>query len=163
MIEARTFLSSWGTNASMYWCVSLFPSAGLPLIFSRNLLLLNGTRRIKMLLKSSCKHQLCKLSCKHTFSVQWQKAIDCLLLSRNRASSLVRIMFPGVAERVETSAAWHETNNGIKPLFGVFWNLCVNAMFPGQKRVHCFPHIDFKNIVGICLIAIYQTPGKLGI
>ncbi len=69
-------------------------------------------------------------------------------------------MFPGVAERVKASAAWHEINHGIKPLFGVFWNLCINALFPGQSRVHCLPHTDFKNIVGVCLLAIYQVPGK---
>ena len=81
-------------------------------------------------------------------------------LIRNRASSLVKIMFPGVAERVEKSAAWHERTYGIKPLFGVFWNLCINALFPGQKRVHCLPHTDSKNIVGVCLLAIYLAPGK---
>ena len=71
-------------------------------------------------------------------------------------------MFPGVAERVEASAAWHEKNHCIKPLFGVFWNLCINALFPGQTRVHCLPHSDFKNIVGVCLLAVYLAPGKLG-
>ncbi len=69
-------------------------------------------------------------------------------------------MFPGVAKRVETSAAWHEANHGIKPLFGVFWNLCLNALFPGQSRVHCLPHTDFKNIVGVCLLGIYLVPGR---
>ncbi|KAF9474801.1 hypothetical protein BDN70DRAFT_898677 [Pholiota conissans] len=33
-------------------------------------------------------------------------------------------------------------------------------MFPGQTRIHCLPHADAKNIVGVCVLVIYQVPGK---
>lgn len=69
-------------------------------------------------------------------------------------------MFPGVEERVRKSADWHEQKHGIKPLFQLFWNLCVNGIFAGQKRIHCLPHSDSKNIVGVCVLAIYQILGK---
>lgn len=68
-------------------------------------------------------------------------------------------MFPGVALRFTESAHWHQKQYGIEPLFGLFWNLCINAVFPGQRRIHCAPHVDSKNIVGVCALLIYQIPG----
>jgi hypothetical protein len=48
---------------------------------------------------------------------------------------------------------------GIVLLFGVYWNLCINAAFSGQLNIHCTPHIDRKNIVGICTLLVYELPG----
>jgi hypothetical protein len=80
---------------------------------------------------------------------------------RKRVSSVVRLIFPGVAERFLRSAQWHKEKYGIMPLFDLFWNFCVNGLFPGQKRVHCQPHTDSKNVVGVCVLVIYQIPGIL--
>ncbi len=73
---------------------------------------------------------------------------------------MVKLIFPGVAKRFDTSAQWHKETYDIEPLFGYFWNLCINGLFPGQKRIHCLPHADAKNIIGVCLLAIYELPGK---
>ena len=48
----------------------------------------------------------------------------------------------------------------MRPLFGLYWCLCINASFAGQKRVHCKPHVDSKNVVGVCALVVYETPGK---
>lgn len=82
-----------------------------------------------------------------------------IFIVRKAASSVVKLIFPGVAQRFETSAKWHKETYNIEPLFGHFWNFCLNGLFPGQKRIHCLPHADAKNIVGVCLLAIYQIPG----
>ncbi|KAJ7020949.1 hypothetical protein C8F04DRAFT_1274271 [Mycena alexandri] len=63
--------------------------------------------------------------------------------------------FPGVAARFLADARWHEERYGIKPLFGLFWNMCINAWFPGQKGIHCDPHADKKNQIGVCVLFIY--------
>ncbi|KAF5322157.1 hypothetical protein D9619_002095 [Psilocybe cf. subviscida] len=73
-------------------------------------------------------------------------------------SRTVKIIFPGVAERMARSAKWQGNRWGIKPMFGVFYNLCINGIFPHQKRIHCEPHLDFKNIVGVCALLVYQDP-----
>ena len=70
----------------------------------------------------------------------------------------MRQVFPGVAERFDKSAEWYR-KRGIEPLFGVYWNLCINATFPNQVRIHCGPHADRKNIVGICTLLVYEFPG----
>ena len=70
----------------------------------------------------------------------------------------MRQVFPGVAERFDKSARWYK-ERGVEPLFGVYWNLCINAAFPKQARVHCGPHADQKNIVGICTLLVYELPG----
>lgn len=80
--------------------------------------------------------------------------------SSNWVSSQVDSFFPGVAERFRASADWHKVKYSIEPLFGLFWNLCTNAMFEGQKRIHCQPHTDYKNIVGVCAVVVYQIPGS---
>ncbi|KAF8160069.1 hypothetical protein B0H34DRAFT_858712 [Crassisporium funariophilum] len=71
-------------------------------------------------------------------------------------SSVVNLVFPGVADRFRSSAKWH----GITAPFGLFWNLCINGMFEGQRRIHCLPHADSKNIVGVCVLVIYEIPGN---
>ncbi|KAF8216690.1 hypothetical protein K438DRAFT_1747874 [Mycena galopus ATCC 62051] len=76
-------------------------------------------------------------------------------------TSVVTDVFPGVAERFLKDAAWHKERYGIEPLFGLFWNFCVNAWFVngGQKRIHCHPHADRKNQIGVCVLVIYLLPG----
>lgn len=76
------------------------------------------------------------------------------------ASSIVALIFPGIAKRFNESAKWHKETYNIEPFFGLFWNLCLNGLFIGQKRIHCLPHADSKNIVGVCILAIYLLPGK---
>jgi hypothetical protein len=78
---------------------------------------------------------------------------------RRWVERVVREMFPGVAERFEHSAQWHREQFGIEPLFGAYWNLCINAAFPKQRRIHCIPHVDRKNIVGVCALFVYECPG----
>ena len=53
-----------------------------------------------------------------------------------------------------------ERRYGIKPLFGVFWNFCVNAPYPkaGVKEVICRPHIDAMNVaIGVCVVLVYYV------
>ncbi|KAJ7681577.1 hypothetical protein B0H17DRAFT_1205705 [Mycena rosella] len=73
----------------------------------------------------------------------------------NWISDVVEIVFPGIAHQFKQDAKWHEECYGIKPLFGLFWNLCFNAWFHDQRSIHCGPHADKKNQVGICLLLIY--------
>ncbi|KAJ7860192.1 hypothetical protein B0H13DRAFT_2569678 [Mycena leptocephala] len=49
-------------------------------------------------------------------------------------SNIMLLFFPGLCARMEEEARLH----GIQPLFGCFWNLCVNACFEGQRatRIH---------------------------
>ncbi|KAJ6530695.1 hypothetical protein B0H19DRAFT_1384612 [Mycena capillaripes] len=70
-------------------------------------------------------------------------------------SDLVELVFPGVAARFKADAAWHKARYDIEPLFGLFWNLCLNARFRGQRRIHCKPHADAKNTIGICALLIF--------
>jgi hypothetical protein len=44
---------------------------------------------------------------------------------------VVRQVFPRVAERFDKSADWHR-KRGVEPLFGMYWNLCINTTFPNQ-------------------------------
>jgi hypothetical protein len=48
---------------------------------------------------------------------------------------------------------------GITPQFGLFWNFCINGIFPDQLRIHTEPHADPKNVVGVCVIFVYLIPG----
>jgi hypothetical protein len=69
-------------------------------------------------------------------------------------------MFPGIAKRFDASVRWHSRHNpGVEPLFGVFWNLCINAWFPGGRRIHTTPHSDSKNPVAVCVLLVYVLPG----
>ncbi|KAJ7175500.1 hypothetical protein C8R46DRAFT_872697, partial [Mycena filopes] len=70
-------------------------------------------------------------------------------------TDFVTRMFPGVARRFLADAQWHEDRYGIKPLCGLFWNLCLNAWFEEQERIHCDPHADLKNQIGVCVLLIY--------
>ncbi|KIY48688.1 hypothetical protein FISHEDRAFT_58749 [Fistulina hepatica ATCC 64428] len=61
-----------------------------------------------------------------------------------------------------------EERHGIMPLFGLYWNYCVNHTLPhlGVKRVFCVPHADWKNLaLAVCAIFIYESeeePQKQG-
>ncbi|KAJ7092762.1 hypothetical protein C8R44DRAFT_891188 [Mycena epipterygia] len=74
---------------------------------------------------------------------------------RNFVTSVVKLVFPGVAASFEKEANWYYLKYQIKPLFGLFWNFCLNAALEGQRRVHCDPHADRKNRIGVCGLLIY--------
>ncbi|KAJ7673576.1 hypothetical protein B0H17DRAFT_1140796 [Mycena rosella] len=59
-------------------------------------------------------------------------------------SDVVEIVLPGIAHQFKQDAKWHEERYGIKSLFGLFWNLCLNAWFHDQRSIHCGPHADKK-------------------
>jgi hypothetical protein len=40
---------------------------------------------------------------------------------------MVHQIFPGFAKRFLASSDWHQEQYGIRPLFGLFWNLCINS------------------------------------
>jgi len=71
---------------------------------------------------------------------------------------LVNKHFPKIAERYRQNAAdiKKKHKGEIEPHFGLFWNFCLNAAHRDVPRVHCWPHIDSKNIaVGVCVLYIY--------
>jgi len=62
--------------------------------------------------------------------------------------------FPQMAERVKACAE----ALGIEPLFGYFYNFCINApsLHRGIWRVHCGPHVDWKNLaIFVCVVFVY--------
>ncbi|KAL1711555.1 hypothetical protein EV715DRAFT_163134, partial [Schizophyllum commune] len=73
------------------------------------------------------------------------------------ASSFVGFHFPGVAKRFRNGISMIEKTYGIKPLYGLFFNFCLNAARPGAvERVHCMPHADFKNLaLAVCVVFVY--------
>lgn len=71
----------------------------------------------------------------------------------------MELAFPGIAKRFKRCAAWHKERHGIEPMFGLFWNFCLNGIFVDQKRVHCKPHADSKNPIGVCALMTYVTWG----
>ncbi|KIJ34806.1 hypothetical protein M422DRAFT_51751 [Sphaerobolus stellatus SS14] len=43
----------------------------------------------------------------------------------------------------------------------LFWNLCITAWFLVEKlpkQIHCKPHVDWKNIVSVCVLIVYTIP-----
>ncbi|OSD06260.1 hypothetical protein PYCCODRAFT_1422577 [Trametes coccinea BRFM310] len=69
-------------------------------------------------------------------------------------SAFVRRHFPAVAKRFQQCAQTLK----IQPLYGLFFNYCLNFPRPGVPRVHCRPHVDSKNIaLGVCLIYIHGS------
>ncbi|KAJ7158204.1 hypothetical protein C8R43DRAFT_847771, partial [Mycena crocata] len=72
-------------------------------------------------------------------------------------STMVRIVWPGLAARCDEDIDFHRNEYGIEPLFSLFWNFCLNAPFPGQHRIHTGPHVDFKNQIGVCIVLTYVT------
>ncbi|KAJ7845546.1 hypothetical protein B0H14DRAFT_2584670 [Mycena olivaceomarginata] len=73
-------------------------------------------------------------------------------------SKQVELVFPGVAEEFRNDAAAHYQRHGIRPMFGLFWNFCLNTYFPGQERVHCLPDSDKKNQIGVYVVLTYALP-----
>ncbi|KAJ7858836.1 hypothetical protein B0H14DRAFT_3864268 [Mycena olivaceomarginata] len=86
-----------------------------------------------------------------------EKFMELLIVKRiiGLVTRLVTDIFPGVAARFLADAKWHKKRYRIEPMFGLFWNLCLNAWFPGQGRIHCDPHADKKNQIGVCVLLIY--------
>lgn len=78
---------------------------------------------------------------------------------RHWAESLVRLYFPGIASRYQRCINWHKLHSKTEAMFGLFFQLCINGIFLGQKRVHCSPHTDSKNVIGVCLLIVYEIPG----
>jgi hypothetical protein len=67
--------------------------------------------------------------------------------------------FPKLAERFENCRKFHGIPRD--ECYGYFFNFCLNMARPhiGLKRVHCKPHVDWKNLaIGICVIFIYGKP-----
>ncbi|RXW21044.1 hypothetical protein EST38_g4821 [Candolleomyces aberdarensis] len=73
---------------------------------------------------------------------------------------VLRAFMPEIADRYKRCAEWHQEKYGVTPLFGLFWNFCINGIFPGQQRIHTDPHADPKNVVGACVIFVYVIPGS---
>ncbi|TFK60674.1 hypothetical protein BDN72DRAFT_904764 [Pluteus cervinus] len=78
----------------------------------------------------------------------------------NFANAMVVYYFPGVAIRFQNKVEeWIKRSNGEKvPHFGYFDNYCWNACFRDQPRVQCKPHTDHKNVVGVCVVIVYEKP-----
>jgi hypothetical protein len=76
---------------------------------------------------------------------------------------VLKLYFPAVAERYRKCIEYHQRVHNISTPFGLFFNFCINGIFPGQLRVHTKPHADYKNILGICLLLVYLIPGELGV
>ncbi|TFK57991.1 hypothetical protein BDN72DRAFT_907214 [Pluteus cervinus] len=68
--------------------------------------------------------------------------------------------FPGVAVRFQNIAdEWKKISNGaVEFQFGGYHNFCWNACFDDQPRVQCQPHTDHKNVVGVCVVVVYEAP-----
>lgn len=78
---------------------------------------------------------------------------------RGHVNAALRLYFPKVAEFYEECAEYHKRVYDVQPLFGLFWNMCINSSFTGQRRVHCLPHVDFKNISMICALYVDDIKG----
>ncbi|PBK94273.1 hypothetical protein ARMGADRAFT_1078972 [Armillaria gallica] len=72
------------------------------------------------------------------------------------ATSLVWHHFPQIYQRYYDCALYMQEKEGLLPLFGIFWNFCINVSRPGVKRVYCRPHVDRMNIaIGVCVVFVY--------
>ncbi len=72
------------------------------------------------------------------------------------AASIVKYEFPGIFERYTECSKYMKSHFGIGPMFGCFFNFCINMSRPGVPRVMCEPHVDKSNLaVGVCLLLIY--------
>ncbi|KAL0565591.1 hypothetical protein V5O48_016432 [Marasmius crinis-equi] len=71
---------------------------------------------------------------------------------------ILQNVFPEVANRYKRCIKYMKTRHNLTPQFGLFWNFCLNGISSATNvdRVHCLPHVDFKNIaLGVCMIFIY--------
>lgn len=65
--------------------------------------------------------------------------------------------FPEIVARYKRCHEYIKTRYGINPMYGLFYNFCLNGAWPGKTdRVYCEPHVDWKNIaIGVCLVFVY--------
>lgn len=65
--------------------------------------------------------------------------------------------FPEIVARYKECHRIIGDTYGIWPMYGLFYNFCLNGARPGKvNRVYCEPHVDWKNIaIGVCLIFVY--------
>lgn len=65
--------------------------------------------------------------------------------------------FPLIVARYKECHRIIWDNYKIKPMYGLFYNFCLNGAWPGKAdRVYCEPHVDWKNIaIGVCLVFVY--------
>ncbi|KAK7030912.1 hypothetical protein VNI00_013858 [Paramarasmius palmivorus] len=69
---------------------------------------------------------------------------------------LLRRVFPKVAERFESCSKRLWKRHRIRAPYGLFFNWCLNGVVSGVPRVHCEPHVDFKNVaLGVCMVYVY--------
>ncbi|KAJ7086993.1 hypothetical protein C8R44DRAFT_752403 [Mycena epipterygia] len=67
-------------------------------------------------------------------------------------ANVMRLIFPGITEQMDCDSDWH----CIKPPFAdYFWNLCLNALFEGQRSISTPPHADSKDQVLVCVMLVY--------
>lgn len=74
---------------------------------------------------------------------------------------IYRVQFPALVSRFEAC----RTKLGISKdeVYGCFFNFCLNMARPstGLKRVHCKPHVDFKNVsIGVSVLFVYGEHSK---
>ena len=79
---------------------------------------------------------------------------------REMGMQFVRNSFPEIVARYEQCHKVISDNfGGMKPMYGLFYNFCLNGARPEPhkaKRVYCEPHVDWKNIaIGVCLLFVY--------
>ncbi|TFK60101.1 hypothetical protein BDN72DRAFT_864624 [Pluteus cervinus] len=74
--------------------------------------------------------------------------------------NILKARFPGVAARYARCAIWHWRKYGKWPEYGLYFNFCLNVPRPEVGRVHCAPHVDSKNIVGVCAVLVYELPNS---
>ena len=86
------------------------------------------------------------------------------------ASDQFQSNFPELAARFKSVSQVNEKVYKIKPLFGYWYNLCINAprfCWHGKTEadtsdVLCAPHIDAENwAVYLCCIFIYSLKGGI--
>lgn len=74
-------------------------------------------------------------------------------------SSLLKLHFPKIQEQVDQAAtSLAEKYPGFKPMFGSFFNFCINASIPKKKVPHifCLSHVDAMNMAAmVCTVLVY--------
>lgn len=86
-------------------------------------------------------------------------ALACLAADHNHRAygcEILKAHFPAIAKRYQDSINLMKEEYGIKAMFGLFFNFCLNAPREGARRVFCKPHVDWKNVAfGVCMIYVY--------
>ncbi|EIM79212.1 uncharacterized protein STEHIDRAFT_116684 [Stereum hirsutum FP-91666 SS1] len=69
----------------------------------------------------------------------------------------LEVSFPEIVARYKECHQTIGKTYGIWPMYGLFYNFCLNGARPGTvSRVYCEPHVDWKNIaIGVCLVFVY--------